>query len=131
MAESSYSPVAEARRIFDLLPHGQELLYTLPTKIREKRSNVSFVSSDRSICFPIPFKEIETTSALKAFEASAVSALADLKYGPQDREITINLDKTARFLFQAYLATVDGLGKLDKGVQSKLKGGLRCNIICP
>lgn len=107
VAVSSYSPVAEAQRIFDLLPRGQDPpLYTLPTKIREKRSHVSFISSGRSVCFPIPFKEIETASALKAFEASAISALADLKYGLQDRKITINLDKTARFLFQAYLATV-------------------------
>ena len=123
MADPSYSLIAEARRIFNLLPHGQDYLYALPTKIREKRSNVSFASSGRSIYFPVPFKETETAAALKAFEASAVSALADLKYGPQDRKITINLDRTTRFLFQAYLATVDGLGKLDKGVQSKLKGG--------
>ena len=89
----------------------------------EKRNNVSFASSTDSVYFPIPFKETETASALKAIEASVVAALADLRYGERACKITIDLDRTTRFLCQAYTATVDGLGKLDTGIKSKLKGG--------
>ena len=116
-----YSPVREAQRIFHLLCEQGEQL-GLPPTIKDIAENVKIESEHDRIYFPIPFKETETTSALKAVEGSVACALADLKYGTQARQVRVDLERATCFLFQAYLATVDGLGKLDKGVNVKLKG---------
>jgi hypothetical protein len=118
---ASYSPVQEARRIYDLLCDQAEQL-GLPPNTSQIAKNVKIESNYNRVYFPIPFKETETASALKAIEGTVACALADLKYGNQDREVRVDLEKATCFLFQAYLATVDGLGKLDKGVRAKLKG---------
>jgi hypothetical protein len=118
---SNYSPVREAQRIFALLCEEASEL-GLPETIRDIIPNVEIVSDHDRIYFPIPFKETETASALKAVEGSVACALADLKYGPKARKVTVDLEKATCFLFQAYLATIDGLGKLDEGVKAKLKG---------
>lgn len=119
-----YSPRIEAERIFELLCNlGEEL--NLPKNARELAKNVSFSSEKDAIYFPIPFKETETTAALKAIEALVATSLADLKYGESIRRIEINLEQTTCFLFQTYLSTIDGLGKYDPGVKAKLKGDLR------
>jgi hypothetical protein len=76
-------------------------------------------SGDQTIYFPCPFKETEAAAALKA---STVAAIADLRYGPQNRKIRINLQKTAVFLFSIYLATLSGFSKAALGAKSKLKG---------
>jgi hypothetical protein len=55
-------------------------------------------------------------------EGGVASALAELKTGRRGRDIKVDLEKATSFLFQSYLATVDGLGKLDKGVRAKLRG---------
>jgi hypothetical protein len=118
---ASYSPVQESRRIYDLLCDQAEQL-GLPPNTSQIAKNVKIESKYNRVYFPIPFKETETASALKAIEGTVACALADLKYGNQDREVRVDLEKATCFLFQAYLATVDGLGKLDKGVRAKLKG---------
>jgi hypothetical protein len=118
---TAYSPVQEARRIFDLLLDQREAL-GLPDCLPEIAQDVSIESKHDRVYFPIPFKETETTAALKAVEGSVAAALADLKHKQSKRKVTVDLEKATRFLFQAYLATVDGLGKLDKGVKAKLKG---------
>ena len=116
-----YSPVREAQRIFNLIcEQGDQL--GLPQTVRDTARNVKIVSDHDRVYFPIPLKETETASALKAVEGSVACALVDLKYGPGAREVRIDLERATCFLFQAYLATVDGLGKLDKGVKAKLKG---------
>lgn len=116
-----YSPVREAQRIFHLLcDQGDQL--GLPPVIRDIAYHVKIVSDHDRVYFPIPLKETETASALKAVEGSVACALADLKYGSKPREVKVELEQATCFLFQAYLATVDGLGKLDKGVKAKLKG---------
>lgn len=116
-----YSPVKEAERIFDQLCDQVDQL-GLPPRIREIKKNVKFESDFDRVYFPIPFKETETAAALKGLEGSVAAALADLKSEKKDREVKVNLEKATSFLFQAYLATVGGFGKLDKNVRSKLKG---------
>lgn len=120
MAVHQYSSIQEARRIVALL---LELVSLPPEIVSALEHNVTFTSSRDFPYFPIPFKESELAAALKAIEASVASALAGLKdESPKDRRITVNLERTTAFLFQAYLATVGGQGKLDKGVKRFLKG---------
>jgi hypothetical protein len=119
-----YSPVREARRIFQLLcEQGSSL--GLPEGIQEIKDRVIIESDYDRVYFPIPLKETETAAALKAVEGAVVSALADLKFGKLDRVVKVDLERATRFICQAYLATVDGLGKLDNGIRAKLKGELK------
>jgi len=117
----AYSPVSEAQRIFKLLCERADSL-GLPKSIQRIKDRVTIESDYDRIYFPIPFKESETAAALKAVEGAVASSLADLKYGQADRLVNVNLERATCFLFQAYLATIDGLGKLDQGVKAKLKG---------
>lgn len=96
---------------------------SLPAGVASRAEYVQFVAERDQPYFPIPFKETETTAALKAIEASVASLLADTRQEGQvpERKITVDLEKTTAFLFQAYLARVGGYGKLDKGVKSMLK----------
>jgi len=116
-----YSPTQEAQRIFQYLcKNGDQL--GLPARIQEVKEVVKFSSDYDRVYFPIPFKEMETAAALKALEGTVAQELADLRFGKRERTVSVNLERVTNFLFQAYLATVDGLGKLDPGVKSKLKG---------
>ncbi|KAH8198373.1 hypothetical protein TruAng_007470 [Truncatella angustata] len=120
-SQSQYSSIEETSRILDLLCNLFDTV-ELPTEVREIAKNVVFTAQRDAPYFPIPFKETETTAALKAIEGSVVSLLAGLQDGlSKDRKVTVNLEKTTAFLIQAYLATVGGLGKLDKNVRSLLK----------
>ncbi|OWO98125.1 hypothetical protein B2J93_4778 [Marssonina coronariae] len=78
------------------------------------------------IYFPCPFKETEATVALKSVEASAVAALAQLRFpaGTPTRRIHVDLERAATFLCSTYIATIAGMGKQDPGVKSKLKSKL-------
>lgn len=85
---------------------------------------------DRSY-FPTPFKETEVAAALKAVEGSVAAALADQRdERRRRRSISVDLEKTTAFPFQAYLARVGGLGKLGADVKSLLKGAERGGA-CP
>lgn len=117
----TYSPVQESRRIFDLLCEQAHSL-GLPENINEIKGSVNIDSDYDRVYFPIPFKETETAAALKAVEGLVASALAKLKDSKADYVVRVDLERATCFLFQAYLATVDGLGKLDQGVKAKLKG---------
>ena len=120
--QRKYSPVVEACRIFNLLTDKSGLRLP-PTLIR--RENVSFNSDLDDVYFPIPLKETETAAALKAIEASLISEIADLRYGgDHQRVININLDKVACFMLSGYLATVNGLGKLDPQVKKIIKSAI-------
>jgi hypothetical protein len=118
---TTYSPTLEAQRIFQYLcKNGDQL--GLPASIQEAKEAVKFSSDYDRVYFPIPFKEMETAAALKALEGLVAHELANLRFGKRERTVSVNLERVTNFLFQAYLATVDGLGKLDPGVKSKLKG---------
>lgn len=123
MAKSRYSAGDESRRLLDLLLDESALdQSSLPAGVRCRAKNVTFKSSRDFPYFPIPFKETETSAALKALEAAAAAALLDARNGGDgERRITIDLERTTAFLFQAYLATVGGLGKLDPEVKKLLK----------
>lgn len=127
---SSYSSITESARILDFLIETFQDGISLPSDIRTKRPDVQFIGTRDQPYFPIPFKETETGAALKAVEASVAALLADVKdqeaaeekKKKKSRRIVVNLEKTTAFLFQAYLARVGGLGKLDKNVRGFLKG---------
>lgn len=124
-ASPSYSSTAESARILDLLTSGLLDDAALPREAVALKDNVQFTSVRDAPYFPIPFKETEVTAALKAIEGSLAAAIAGTKdkdAGRQQRRIKVDLEKTTAFLFQAYLARVGGLGKLDKNVRSFLKG---------
>lgn len=87
---------------------------------------MSFKSTRSLPLFPIPLKETETTSALKALEGLVATLLADL--GDVDekppRNVIVDLDRCAAFLFQAYLTTIGGFGKSQKQARAFMKGNL-------
>ncbi|KAI6278252.1 hypothetical protein MCOR14_010556 [Pyricularia oryzae] len=119
-----YSATAESWRLLDLvLDSFASDQLSLPTAARQRaKSNVGFCASRDFPYFPIPFKETETTAVLKAVEAAVAAAILDARNGVDvERRITIDLERTTAFLFQAYLATVGGLGKLDPEVKHLLK----------
>jgi hypothetical protein len=121
--QGAYSPTCEARSILDYLC-GQSKQLNLPSEVVDNKYDVEFYSATDEIYFPIPFKETETISALKAVEGLVASAIADLRHGkqPQKRKVRVSLERATSFAFQAYRAKVDGLGKLDENVKNKLKG---------
>ncbi|OPB44592.1 L-carnitine dehydratase/alpha-methylacyl-CoA racemase [Trichoderma guizhouense] len=118
----TYSSKKEALTILQYLCNQFDPI-SLPAGVASRAEYVQFVAERDQPYFPIPFKETETTAALKAIEASVASLLADTRQEGQvpERKITVDLEKTTAFLFQAYLARVGGYGKLDKGVKSMLK----------
>ncbi|KAG9233979.1 CoA-transferase family III domain-containing protein [Amylocarpus encephaloides] len=95
----------------------------LPAGILKILKSVQLTTSTngRRIYFPCPFKETEATVALKSIEACAVAAIANLRYGEQERKIEVNLESTATFLFSTYIATIAGRDKHDPEVKAKLK----------
>ncbi|KAJ9157781.1 CoA-transferase family III [Pleurostoma richardsiae] len=118
MSTKVYSSIEETKRILSLILD----LVPLPQVVRETQKHVSFTASQDYPYFPIPFKESEVASALKAIEGLLACALQDLKEGAhRHRSVTINFEKTTAFLFQAYLARVNGHGKLDNEVKKFLK----------
>lgn len=121
-ADSAYSPVQEAGRIFSLLCDQAERL-CLPAEVVANKDAVSFNSAHNQIYYPIPFKETETLAALKGVEGALAAAIADLRYGSSDqkRSVKVNLERATAFGCQAYMAKVAGLSKLDPEVKKKLK----------
>ncbi|QYS96834.1 hypothetical protein H0G86_004069 [Trichoderma simmonsii] len=118
----AYSSKKEALTILQYLCNQFDPI-SLPAGVASRAEYVQFVAERDQPYFPIPFKETETTAALKAIEASVATLLADTRQDGQvpERKIVVDLEKTTAFLFQAYLARVGGYGKLDKGVKSMLK----------
>lgn len=112
-----YKPTREARRILDqiILSHDLKLDGV-------QFDNITFTSRSEDIFFPIPFKETETTAALKAIEAGLVAELSRMRYGATTTpHITIQLEKVACFMFATYIASIDGCRKLDPKSKTKLK----------
>ncbi|KAK4225559.1 CoA-transferase family III domain-containing protein [Podospora fimiseda] len=72
------------------------------------------------IHFPSPLKEQDLTAAIKALEACAVGAIANLRYGTARRTVTVDLDKISGFLMSAYLTTIGGMDKQDVRVKEKI-----------
>lgn len=118
-----YSPTHEAERILSFLCKQSADLH-LPSAVADNQNAVTFHSTTDTIYFPIPFKETETLAALKGVEGLVASEIANLRYGEKSRkrDVKVSLEAATYFGCQAYMAKVAGLGKLDPGVRSKLKG---------
>jgi hypothetical protein len=130
MSGTRYSPVLETSRIFSELCEQSER-FSLPPDVLANKDHVSFSTSHNEIYFPIPFKETETLAALKGVEGSVAASIADLRFGAgaQPRGVQISLEAATAFGYQAYMAKIDGLSKLDPNVKSKLKGTSYVDII--
>ncbi|KAF4459797.1 hypothetical protein FALBO_13440 [Fusarium albosuccineum] len=103
-----YSSLEETRRILDFLCDQFDPI-ALPPAVKDLRSQITFTSTRDAPYFPIPFKETETSAALKAVEGAVACLLADLVEGePRSRQVTVDLEKTTAFLCQAYMAKVGG-----------------------
>lgn len=72
--------------------------------------------------FPTPLKEQDATTAIKALEACAATAIANLRYGTESRKIQVDIDKVSAFLISAYVTTLDGMGKADPGIKKRIPG---------
>jgi hypothetical protein len=118
---TAYSSVKETERIFKLLcALGDQVI--LPPPVKELSKNVSFSATHDFPYLPVPFKETEVAAALKALEGCIASALAGTGASADCTNIiSVSLEKTTVFLFQAYMATVGGFGKLDKEVKTMIK----------
>lgn len=94
----------------------------IPDDARQLAQNVTFdgISSPDQLELACPFKQCETITALKAVEASVANALGKLRYG-YDQKVHIDMGHATLFLLMAYVASVDGMTKLDPNVKSKLK----------
>lgn len=126
-----FSSTQEAERILEALSSrfAQDETSLLKVAI-DKLKDVAFKSSRNLPYFPIPLKETETAAALKAIEGAVASCLVDLREGStKDRSISIDLEKTTAFLFQTYLTTVGGYGKLQPEAKRFLKGKENLRII--
>lgn len=94
----------------DIVDYAKEVLFS------------STSPSGAALHFPCPLREQEATAAIKALEACAAAAIADLRYDVKPRPICVDMDKIACFLMSAYLTTIDGLGKGDARVKDKIPG---------
>jgi hypothetical protein len=112
-----YKPTREARRILDHIISSHDL------KLNDiKFDNITFTNRTEDIYFPIPFKETETSAALKAIEAGLIAEISRMRYGTTTiPNITIQLEKVACFMFATYIASIDGFRKLDPKAKTKLK----------
>ncbi|PFH58135.1 hypothetical protein XA68_14114 [Ophiocordyceps unilateralis] len=118
---ADYSSTAESAKVLSLLVSLVDDV-SLPPSAAAKCSLVRFRAARDQPYFPIPFKESETAAALKAVEACVAALLADTRLGQsRRRDVVVDHEKTTAFLFQAYLATIGGRGKLDSDVRSFLK----------
>lgn len=119
-----FSSTQEATRILDTLSGRFARDETsFPKAALDKLGDVAFKSSRNLPYFPIPLKETEAGAALKAIEGAVASCLMDLRDGStKSRAIGVDLEKTTAFLFQTYLATVGGYGKLEPEAKKFLKG---------
>lgn len=123
---ADYSLVDNATSIFYSLINDPNL--PIPEEARRlAKSNVSFFvppkgegAVDSEVVLPCPLKQCETVSALKAVEGTIANAIGKLRYDIE-QNVSIDLQHAVLFLFMAYLATVDGKGKLDPEVKQYLK----------
>lgn len=123
-SDSEYSVLDSSQTIFASLVQDKRL--PIPQVARDLAKNVQFIlpprsedAADSDVVLPCPLKQCETVSALKAVEASIANAIGKIRFG-FEQKVEIDLQHATLFLFMAYLATVDGLGKLNPEVKKKL-----------
>ena len=121
--EASYSVLSETQSALASLLRAAKS--QIPPEITSKIQAVEFTNAHTGVPdFPVPLKENEATSALKAVEAGLASAVADLALGEQEtqRRAVVDLERASCFLFSTYLATVGGFDKGNPKAKALLKG---------
>lgn len=117
-----YSVLDVTEAVLAALVSDQKL--PIPSRARELAKNTKFYVPpsplETDVVLPCPLKQLETVAALKAVEAAVANAIGEHRYG-LEQTATIDLQHATMFLYMAYLATVNGLGKLDAGVKRFLK----------
>lgn len=93
----------------------------VPAEFVQYQTKITFSSpsSKDRVLFPCPLKEQDAIAAIKALEACAAAAIADLRWHKkkEGRQIKVDLNKSACFLMSAYLTTVGGMDKTDPRVK--------------
>lgn len=129
---ASYSVAQEARSTLTALASACRSQLPVPVAARlaslEESSDcgVTFTPSadNDEVCFPCPLKEQECGAALKALEGCVAAAITDLRSGNNQptRKVEIDIGKLTCFLMSAYLTTLDGMGKGDTEIKSRIPG---------
>jgi hypothetical protein len=86
--DSQHNPGDEYRRIVEVILAKKEL--RLPFDV-EGLPPIQLDNECDTASFSIPFKEIETTAALKAIKAAVAASLASLRYHTQGKEYKISI----------------------------------------
>jgi len=97
----------------------------LPASVLAFTETVEVTSTSKKgdeVYFPTPLREQEAGAAIKALEACAAAAIAELRYRIESRRIRVDTDKVSAFLMSAYLTTLDGMGKPDPRVKDRIPG---------
>lgn len=116
-----YSTITGAEAALKTLfeqPEGRTL--PLPQLAIDYARKVKFTGRDQ-VFLPCVMKEVEASAALKAVEAGIAAAIGEVRFGWEEEDIEINMEQAAAFLLMAYLASVDGLTKLNKAVRAHLR----------
>ena len=95
-------------------------LTPLPAEVKQLVSRTTFTNEAAPI-LPCPFRQLEAAAALKAVEGAVANAIGKERFG-FEQNVSIDLQHATLFLLMAYITTIDGLGKQDKGIKSKVKG---------
>jgi hypothetical protein len=122
-SSSCYSVVDGAYSVLDKFVSvcRSELPPEFDQHIEHVNFSVQCVSSD-TICLPCPLKEQETGSALKALEGCAAAAVADLRFGKQQRSVNVDVGRVTCFFMSAYITTLDGMSKIDPKIKLRIPG---------
>jgi crotonobetainyl-CoA:carnitine CoA-transferase CaiB-like acyl-CoA transferase len=117
-----YSVLEVTQEIFDTLIRNKKL--PIPQQARDSAKHTNFYVPpsplETDVVLPCPLKQLETVAALKGVEAAVANAIGQQRYG-FEQTATIDLQHATMFLYMAYLATVNGLSKLDPDVKNYLK----------
>jgi hypothetical protein len=97
-------------------------LLPLPPEVKHIVARTTFINESNPIFLPTPFRHIEAAAALKCIEGAIANLIGKERFG-YEQDVTIDLQHATLFLLMAYISTIDGLGKEDKAVKAKLKGG--------
>ncbi|KAI5816936.1 CoA-transferase family III domain-containing protein [Pyronema omphalodes] len=117
----AYSTITGAKDALEhLLNQPENRNLPLPQAAIDYARKTKFTGRD-SVFLPCVMKEVEASAALKAIEAGMAAAIGELRYGWKEEDIEVNMERAGAFLFMAYLASVDGLTKLNKEVRSRLR----------
>jgi hypothetical protein len=114
----TFSTLESTQSAIELLV--EDPLLPIPPEVKALVSRTTFTNASPPI-LPCPFRQLEAAAALKAIEGAAANAIGKERFG-YEQDVSVDLQHATLFLFMAYLATVDGLRKQDKGVKAKLKG---------